>query len=133
MSERIEDYALIGNCKTAALVSRQGSIDWLCLPRFDSGAAFAALLGTRDNGHWQIAPVDEPRQVRRRYRGDTLVLETQFETESGAVTLIDCMPTHTRETDLVRVVRGNRGEVRMRMDLTIRFDYVSIVPWVTHI
>lgn len=133
MSERIEDYALIGNCKTAALVSRQGSIDWLCLPRFDSGAAFASLLGTRDNGHWQIAPVDEPRQVRRRYRGDTLVLETQFETESGAATLIDCMPTHTRETDLVRVVRGNRGEVRMRMDLTIRFDYGSIVPWVTHI
>lgn len=133
MSERIEDYALIGNCKTAALVSRHGSIDWLCLPRFDSGAAFAALLGTRDNGHWQIATADEPRQVRRRYRGDTLVLETQFETESGAVTLIDCMPTHTRETDLVRVVRGNRGEVRMRMDLTIRFDYGSIVPWVTHI
>ena len=91
-SLRIEDYAVIGDCQTAALVGRNGSIDWLCFPRFDSPACFAALLGTRDHGRWLIAPRGELRQVRRRYREDTLVLETEFETESGAATLIDCMP-----------------------------------------
>ncbi len=127
---RIEDYALIGDCHTAALVGRDGSIDWLCLPRFDSGACFAALLGTEQHGRWLIAPEAEVRRVRRRYRPGTLVLETEYETDDGAVTLIDCMPPRTEEPDLVRVVVGKRGRVRMRMQLVIRFDYGSIVPWV---
>jgi len=133
MPLRIEDYALIGDCHTAALVGRDGSIDWLCLPRFDSSACFAALLGDADNGRWALAPLDEVRQTTRRYRGDSLVLETLYETESGAVTVVDCMPPRRREADLVRLVIGERGEVRMRMQLVIRFDYGSIVPWVRHI
>jgi GH15 family glucan-1,4-alpha-glucosidase len=130
---RIEDYALIGDCQTVALVSRQGSIDWLCFPRFDSGACFAALLGEPGNGCWQIAPSVDVRTVRRRYRGDTLILETDFETEHGAVTVIDFMPPRTGSADLVRIVQGRRGQVPMRMDLLIRFDYGSIVPWVRHV
>ncbi len=126
---KIEDYALIGDCQTAALVARNGSIDWLCLPRFDSGACFAALLGTPDHGRWIIAPT-EHHQITRKYRDDTLVLETTFETASGAVTLIDCMPVRTTAPDVVRVVRGVRGSVRMRTELVIRFDYGSITPWV---
>src|SRR2546422_3322879 len=130
MPSRIEDYALIGDGQTAALVARDGSIDWLCVPRFDSGACFAALLGTPEHGCWRLAPAGEVRRVSRRYRGDTLVLETDFETEDGAVTLVDCMPPRTRQPDVVRIVVGRRGRVAMRMHLVIRFDYGSVVPWV---
>src|SRR6476646_10107215 len=110
--QRIEDYALIGDCESAALVGRDGSIDWLCWPRFDSGACFAALLGTREHGRWIIEPAaDNPR--RRRQRNHTLILETQFETADGAVTLIDFMPPRGRNSDVVRLVRGDRGRVRV--------------------
>ncbi|HEX9122119.1 MAG TPA: glycoside hydrolase family 15 protein [Actinomycetota bacterium] len=127
---RIEHYALIGDTHTAALVGMDGSIDWLCLPRFDSGAVFAALLGDEENGRWAIAPAGGVRSVERRYRDDTLVLDTTFETEDGTVRVVDCMPLRDRELNLVRVVEGVRGRVPMRMDLTLRFDYGSIVPWV---
>ncbi len=130
MAARIEDYALIGDCHTAGLVAKDGSIDWLCLPRFDSGACFAALLGKEEHGRWIIAPRGEVRKVSRRYRDDTLILETEFETADGAVTLVDCMPTQTEITEVVRIVVGKRGSVPMRMQLIIRFDYGSIVPWV---
>ena len=130
MSSRIEDYALIGDLHTAALVGRDGSIDWLCLPRFDSGACFAALLGTPDNGRWQIAPRGEVRAVRRRYRGDTLVLETEFETDEGTAAVIDCMPVRAQTPHLLRVVEGRRGRTAMRTELIVRFDYGSAVPWV---
>ena len=128
MPSLIEDYAIIGDCHTAALVARDGSIDWLCLPRFDSGACFAALLGTPEHGRWLLAPAGEIRAVRRHYRDGTLVLETDYETADGAVTLIDCMPPRSSEPDLVRVVVGRRGQVRMRMQLIICFDYGSIIP-----
>jgi GH15 family glucan-1,4-alpha-glucosidase len=130
MSSRIEDYALIGDCQTAALVARDGSIDWLCFPRFDSGACFAALLGRPEHGRWQLAPVDLPVRTERRYAGDTLVLETVFTTEQGEVALVDCMPPRSREPNLVRIVIGRHGTVKMRMHLAIRFDYGSVVPWV---
>jgi len=130
MSSPIEDYAMIGDCHTAALVARDGSIDWLCFPRFDSGACFAALLGTEEHGRWLLAPAGEIHRIQRRYREGTLVLETDYETSDGAVTLIDCMPPRTQEPDLVRLVIGRRGHVPMRMQLIIRFDYGSIVPWV---
>src|SRR5262252_955200 len=130
MSSPIEDYAVIGDCHTAALVARDGSIDWLCFPRFDSGACFAALLGSEENGRWLLSPANKIHSVRRRYREDTLVLETDYETEDGAVTLIDCMPPRSKEPDVVRMVVGRRGHVCMRLRLTIRFDYGSIVPWV---
>ena len=126
----IEDYALIGDLQTAALVGRDGSIDWLCLPHFDSGACFAALLGSPGNGRWLLAPADPVLATRRRYRGDTLVLETEFETASGCVRLVDFMPPRGAEPDLVRIVEGVRGTVRMQMELVIRFDYGWIVPWV---
>src|SRR5262249_43174756 len=113
MPLRIEDYALIGDCHTAALVGRDGSIDWLCLPRFDSGACFAALLGREEHGRWLLAPAGEVRSARRRYRDGMLVLETDFETDDGAVTLIDCMPPRTEAQDLVRLVVGRRGRVAM--------------------
>ena len=129
----IEDYALIGDLETAALVSREGSIDWLCVPRFDSGAAFAALLGTSDNGHWTIRPAGDFRPVGRRYRGDTLVLETELETDTGVVRLIDFMPPRETNPDVVRIVEGVRGRVDMQMELVIRFDYGSIVPWVRNV
>ncbi len=132
MGLRIEDYALIGDCHTAALVGRDGSIDWLCLPRFDSGACFAALLGTPQHGRWLLAPRTEVRSVARHYRGDTLILETEFSTAEGTVTVIDCMPPRTAEPTLVRVVEGKQGQVPMSMELRLRFDYGSIVPWVTH-
>src|SRR5438128_8421161 len=106
MPSRIEDYALIGDCQTVALVARNGSIDWLCLPRFDSGACFAALLGTPDHGRWLLAPDGEVRAVRRRYREGTLVLETEYETDGGVVTVTDCMPVRVQAPDLVRVVEG---------------------------
>ncbi len=126
----IEDYALIGDCQTAALVHRNGSIDWLCLPRFDSGACFAALLGTRDHGRWRLAPVDETARVTRAYRGETMVLDTTFTCDEGTVVITDAMPIRTDEPDLVRLVRGVRGRVRMQMELVVRFDYGSITPWV---
>ena len=110
---RIEDYAVIGNCESIALVGRNGSIDWLCWPRFDSPAAFAALLGTPDNGRWLLAPAASSRSVRR-YRPGTLVLETTFLTETGRVTLIDCLRRHGGRSDLIRIVRGDAGTVRMR-------------------
>ncbi len=131
MAHRIEDYALIGDCETAALVARDGSIDWLCWPRFDGGACFAALLGDRDNGRWLIAPVDAPGTIRRHYQGETLVLETEFETATGSVSLVDFMPLRDDASNVIRIVFGKRGEVRMRTELVIRFDYGSLVPWVT--
>ncbi len=127
---RIEDYGLIGDLQTAALVSRHGCIDWLCLPRFDSGAIFAALLGDSDNGHWTIQPKGEFHSPGRTYRGDTLVLETELETLTGAVRLIDFMPPRGTAPDVVRIVEGTRGRVDMLMELVLRFDYGSIVPWV---
>jgi len=130
LSVPIEDYAMIGDCHTAALVSRQGSIDWLCLPHFDSGACFAALLGTAENGHWSIAPVELIRSIRRRYREGTLILETEFETESGSVTVIDCMMSGSDNPELARLVVGTKGQVEMKMEFIIRFDYGSVVPWV---
>ena len=126
----IEDYAMIGDCHTAALISRAGSIDWLCFPRFDSPACFAALLGTEEHGRWFIAPAEKIQRIERRYREGTLVLETVFTTPEGVVKLIDCMPPRSGEPDLVRQIVGVRGRVRMRMQLIIRFDYGSIVPWV---
>jgi GH15 family glucan-1,4-alpha-glucosidase len=132
MALRIEDYGFIGNMRTAALVGRDGSIDWLCLPRFDSGACFAALLGTPENGRWLIAPQEPVRRVMRRYRGNTTILETTFETDSGAVTVIDFLAVTGSETceDLVRLVRGDRGTVAMQTELIIRFDYGHAVPWI---
>jgi GH15 family glucan-1,4-alpha-glucosidase len=130
VAQRIEDYALIGDTQTAALVGRNGSIDWFCVPRFDSGAVFAALLGDRDNGRWQITPAGGIRGCERRYVDDTLVLETTYRTDDGVVRLTDCMPIRGHTVDIVRLVRGVEGRVPMHMDMTIRFDYGSIVPWV---
>jgi GH15 family glucan-1,4-alpha-glucosidase len=126
----VEDYALIGDCQTAALVGRDGSMDWAAFPRFDSGACFAALLGTPEHGRWRIAPSCEIRRVRRRYRPGTLVLETDFETDEGTVTLVDCMPPRDEAPDIVRMVVGRTGKVPLRTDITLRFDYGKIVPWV---
>jgi GH15 family glucan-1,4-alpha-glucosidase len=129
----IEDYGLIGDLQTAALVSREGAVDWLCLPRFDSGAVFAALLGETENGHWTIRPEGGFRPAGRQYRGETLVLETELETDDGLVRLIDFMPPRETKPDLVRIVEGVRGRVEMEMELVIRFDYGSIVPWVRNV
>ncbi len=128
---RIEDYALIGDGETAALVSRAGSIDWLCWPRFDSAACFAALLGDTRNGRWVIAPDAPPTRITRRYLDDTLVLETTFETATGTAVMVDFMPPRASASDVVRIVRGVAGRVRLRSELVIRFEYGSIVPWVT--
>ncbi|MGW0225242.1 glycoside hydrolase family 15 protein [Streptomyces tendae] len=130
MHPHIEDYALIGDQQTAALVSADGSVDWLCLPRFDSAACFARLLGDEDNGHWRIAPKGAERCTRRAYRRDTLVLDTEWETEEGAVRVTDLMPQRDRAPDLVRIVEGLRGEVTVHSVLRLRFDHGSIVPWV---
>jgi GH15 family glucan-1,4-alpha-glucosidase len=130
MPSRIEDYGLIGDCETAALVDRDGSIDWLCWPSFDSEACFAALLGSSKNGRWLIAPCDEITRSSRRYRGDSLILETSLQTEDGAVTLIDFMPPRGKASDIVRLVRGERGRIRLRMQLIIRFGFGTDVPWV---
>ena len=127
---RIEEYALIGDLQTSALVGRTGSIDWCCFPRFDSGACFAAILGEPEQGRWRLAPVDPIRHVTRRYRTDTLVLETVIETDSGAVRAIEFMPPRGEAPDIVRIVEGLSGEVRMRSELVIRFDFGRIVPWV---
>lgn len=131
MPSRIEDYALIGDCETAALVGRDGSIDWLCWPRFDSGACFAALLGDSQNGRWKIAPAGGITRTTRQYREDTLVLETRFETETGDAVVVDFMPPRRKHSRLMRVVRGVRGTVRMSMELILRFDFGRSVPWVT--
>ena len=133
MAARIEDYGLIGDLQTAALVSRDGRVDWLCLPRFDSAAVFAALLGDDHNGHWTIQPAGEFRTPDRGYQDDTLVLESTFETSSGSVRLIDFMPPREAQPDLVRIVEGVHGLVEMRMELVLRFDYGSIVPWVRNL
>jgi GH15 family glucan-1,4-alpha-glucosidase len=127
---KIEDYAFLSDTQTGALVGRDGSVDWLCFPRFDSGACFAALLGDRKNGRWKFTPEGEIKATRRRYRGDTLILETEIETADGAVRLIDFMPPRGENPDIVRIIEGLRGNVRMKMDLTIRFDYGHIIPWV---
>lgn len=131
--QRIEDYALIGDCESAALVGRDGSIDWLCWPRFDSGACFAALLGGPEHGRWRIAPVDETVRVERQYRGDSMILETTFTTGSGVVTVIDFMPPVGTQSDLVRMIVGKRGRVTMRVELLLRFAYGALVPWVTRL
>ncbi|AOY94430.1 glucoamylase [Cupriavidus sp. USMAA2-4] len=139
MPAAIEDYALIGNCETAALVSRRGSLDWLCLPRFDAPACLAALLGTREQGRWRLAPAAPGASMRQHYHPGSLVLETVFDQGDGEAALIDFMPLrrngtpHGTRSDVIRIVRGLRGTVRMRMDLTLRFDYGATVPWVTRL
>jgi len=129
----LEDYALIGDCETAALVSRAGSIDWLCWPRFDSHACFAALLGGPEHGRWLLAARDDDARITRRYRGETLILETRIETAEGVALVIDFMPPRGRNSDVVRIVRGEQGRVRMRMELVLRFNYGRTVPWVTRL
>jgi len=131
MALPIEDYGMIGDTHTAALVGAHGSIDWLCLPRFDAPACFAALLGTEDNGFWQIAPADESAESTRRYRGPSLVLETEFRTQHGDVRVIDCMPPRREHPRIARVVEGVRGSVPMRTRFKPRFDYGRIVPWIS--
>ena len=135
MPSKIEDYALIGDCETAALVSREGSIDWLCWPDFSSSACFASLLGNQKNGYWQISPAGEGWKSSRKYRDHTLILETIFESDEGAVRLIDFMPIREqnsdRASDIVRIVKGIRGSVNLTMALSLRFDYGRTVPWVT--
>jgi GH15 family glucan-1,4-alpha-glucosidase len=133
VAARIEDYAILGDCETAALVSRAGSVDWLCWPRFDSGACFAALLGGPEHGRWSVAAADAEATIHRRYRGNSLILETDFVTAEGTVTLIDFMPLRGTNSDLVRMVVGRRGRVTMRTELVIRFDYGSVVPWVNRL
>jgi GH15 family glucan-1,4-alpha-glucosidase len=130
MASIIEDYALIGDTQTAALVGRDGAVDWACFPRFDSGACFAALLGSRGNGRWLIAPRESPRSTRRRYRPDSLVLETEIETSTGIVRLVDFMPIRDERPVIVRIVEGVEGTVDMRVDLVVRFDLGRVTPWV---
>ncbi|MFC5501453.1 glycoside hydrolase family 15 protein [Lysinimonas soli] len=126
----IEDYAVIGDCHTAALVGMDGSIDWLCLPRFDSASAFAALLGDEEQGHWRIAPLGAALATSRAYHDDTFVLATRWVTDDGEVEVVDLMPRGDRRADVVRRVRGVRGSVQMEQVLRIRFDYASAVPWI---
>ncbi len=132
MGLKIEDYALIGDCEGAALVGRDGSIDWLCLPRFDSAACFASLLGDPSHGRWLIAPDADVRHVRRCYREGTLILETEFEVAGGVVVVIDFMPVKDGKSNVVRIVEGRRGKVPMLCELVLRPDYGSVVPWVRH-
>jgi GH15 family glucan-1,4-alpha-glucosidase len=129
----IEDYGLIGDCRTAALVGRNGSIDWLCWPRFDSPSCFAALLGTPEHGRWLLAPRDAAARATRSYRGDTMVLETEFETAEGKAAVIDFMPQGAEPSSIVRIVEGREGRVPMRLHLTLRFDHGSTIPWVTRL
>jgi GH15 family glucan-1,4-alpha-glucosidase len=131
VTQRIEDYALVGDCETGALIGRDGSIDWLCWPRFDSGACFAALLGGPEHGRWQIAPARDVLRTERRYRGDSLILETTFITVAGTATIIDFMPPVGAQAQLVRTVVGVSGEVAMHVELILRFGYGALVPWVT--
>jgi GH15 family glucan-1,4-alpha-glucosidase len=131
MPLRIEDYALIGDCQTAALIGRDGSIDWLCWPGFDSDACFAALLGAPKHGRWLIAAIDETARVTRRYRPNTLILETRFESAEGIATLVDFMPRGRTGSSIVRLIIGERGRIRMRTEMVIRFGYGATVPWMT--
>jgi len=133
LSLPIENYALIGDCHTAALVGNDGSIDWLCFPRFDSAACFAALLGKPEHGRWLLAPADPIRGVQRRYCDDSLILQTDFETAEGTVRITDFMPASDERWDVVRIVEALGGTVRMRMELVVRFDYGSITPWARRI
>jgi len=132
MNSAIEDYGIIGNSHTAALVGRGGSIDWLCLPRFDAGAVFAALLGESKHGRWLIGPSGRTAKSTRAYRGETGILETRIETDGGSATIIDFMPLPEldEQIDLIRLVRGDSGQVRMRTELVLRFDYGRSIPWV---
>ncbi len=130
MPLRLENYALIGDCQTAGLVGNDGSLDWLCLPRFDSPACFAALLGTPEHGRWRLHPTGVEHAARQSYRGDTLILETEFEADGGAVRLVDFMSLDSDIADVVRIVEGVRGVVQMEMHLTLRFDYGARVPWI---
>src|SRR5438477_7831028 len=127
---KIEDYAFLSDTRPGALLSRDGCVDWLCFPRFDSPACFASLLGEKKNGHWRFFPEEEIEKTRRRYRGDALILETEIETKSGAVRLTDFMPPRGENPDIIRIVEGLRGKMSMHMELIIRFDYGQIVPWV---
>ena len=130
----IEDYALIGDLQTSALVGIDGTIDWLCVPNFDSGACFARLLGTDDHGYWRLAPAGGPESVtatRRRYREGTLVLETEMDTSTGTVRITDCMPVREENPEVVRLVEVVSGTVDMRMELCLRFGYGDSVPWVS--
>jgi GH15 family glucan-1,4-alpha-glucosidase len=134
MALRIEDYGFISDCKGGALVGRDGSIDWLCWPRFDSDACFAALLGEEEHGRWKLAPRDKQARVTRRYRPGTMILETTFTTQTGTATLIDFMPAHDHgQSHLVRIVRGDEGHVTFCSELAIRFGYGATVPWVTRL
>jgi len=133
MAAKIEDYALIGDCETAALVDKNGSIDWLCWPDFSSAACFASLLGSEENGYWKISPAEGKGKTTRRYRPHTLILETTFEHKSGSFRLIDFMPVRQRNSHIVRIVEGIRGKVPVRMEMALRFDYGLTVPWVTHV
>jgi len=130
LPDRIEDYGLVGDLQTAALVGRSGSVDWLCFPRFDSGSCFGALLGSSEHGRWLIAPAEGGPATARRYREKTLILESEWETDTGRVRVIDFMPPREQQPDIVRIVEGLEGKVDMRTELVIRFDYGSIVPWV---
>ncbi len=127
---RIEDYAFLSDTQSGALVSRAGSVDWMCLPRFDSGACFAALLGEKENGCWRFTPKGKIKRGARRYRGDTMILETELTTAEGTVRLIDFMPPRGTNPDIVRIVEGLEGKVHLQMELIIRFKYGSVVPWV---
>jgi len=127
---KIEDYGFLSDTQTCALVSRDGCVDWLCLPRFDSGACFASLLGKSENGHWRFLPKEKIDKITRRYRGDSLILETEIETASGVIRLIDFMPPRGENPDIIRIVEGLRGEVTLEMELIIRYDYGHVVPWV---
>jgi len=129
----LEDYAILGDRRTAALVSRAGSVDWWCVPRFDAPACFAALVGTPEHGRFSIAPTDGGARTSRRYRPDTMVLETEHETTSGRVRVVDCLALGHSRPLLVRVVEGLDGQVDMAAELVVRFDYGSIVPWVHHV
>ena len=131
MASAIENYALIGDCETAALVDLDGSIDWLCWPRFDSAACFAALVGTRENGHWLLGAAESGARLSRRYRDKTLILETTIEEDGGAATIVDFMPLRGRTSSLVRLVYGQRGQLTLKTELVPRFDYGSLMPWVT--
>jgi GH15 family glucan-1,4-alpha-glucosidase len=131
MSAPLGTYALVGDCRTAALIGLDGSIDWLCWPRFDSDACFAALLGTPANGRWLIRPMDDSVWVSRRYRKDTLILETSFTTGTGMATLIDFMIPHRQGSHLVRLLKGVEGEVTLGMEFILRFGYGAAIPWVT--
>jgi GH15 family glucan-1,4-alpha-glucosidase len=131
MTQAIEDYAVIGNCETVALVGRNGSIDWLGFPRYDSSACFAALLGTEENGRWLIAPANGVVSTKRRYREGTAVLETEFTTAEGSILLIDCLDRSPDHSDVLRLVRGLRGRVAVHLELVLRFEYGLVVPWVS--